>query len=181
MKRIIIGFAFLMLILGNVVSEDTNSGIIYGENWAFMFSTPEGYVWDNVSLQHEGIWALFYKEGQDEFYGSKHHLYINPIPKGNGYPSTLEELISWDISYFQKNDHDLKISYYTEMQLSDTQKVKIYSFDQDVRNYYMYFGYLTERNSSFIFVLISRTKEEREQTRKAYFDLIRNFRYFDIN
>jgi len=36
------------------------------------------------------------------------------------------------------------------MQLSDTQKVKIYSFDQEVRNYYMYFGYLTERNSSFI-------------------------------
>jgi len=67
------------------------------------------------------------------------------------------------------------------MQLSDTQKVKIYSFDQEVRNYYMYFGYLTERNSSFIFVLIARTKEEREQTQKAYFDLIRNFKYFDIN
>jgi len=75
-EKIVVGFAFLMLILGNVVSEDTNSGIIYGENWAFMFSAPEGYVWDNVSLQHEGIWALFYKEEQDEFYGSKHHYIL---------------------------------------------------------------------------------------------------------
>jgi len=179
MKRIIIGIVLFVLLIGNAVSDDEDSGIIYGKNWAFMFSVPDGYIWDNVSLQQHGIWALFYKADQEIFYGNKHHLYINPIQKGDGYPETTDELINWDISYYKQNDPALKVSFYTEKKITDGHIVKIYSFDQKLRSYYMYYGYLTENNSSFIFVLIARSQKERKEKQQAYFDLIQSFKYLD--
>lgn len=177
MKKAILVILLLMLSLPAVFCQ--NGGIIYGDTWAYTIMAPDGFVWDTTSLQSQGIWGLFYKAGQGKYYGNKLNMYINPVRKGDGYPTEQDSLIKWDTDYFKANNPGLVITYYKDFELGDGKTAKAYYYDDDGRKYYMTYAYITEENASFIFVLIARSKDERTQNEDAYAKLLKSFIYIN--
>ena len=135
--------------------------------------------WDSTSLQKEFIWGLFYKEDQSQYEGNKLNMYINPVRKGDGYPTNVDELIKWDTDHFKSKNPALIVTYYRDLPLGDRNSAKVYQFDDSTRGYYMLYGYTTESNCSFVFVLIARSKQERADCEKAYAELLSSFIYIE--
>lgn len=176
-KTVLVLLALLML--GTVSAEVMRAGIILGSSWAYAIAAPDGYIWDNETLQPYGITGLFYPDHQPGYEGSKHNMYINPVEKREGYPATLNELISWDIAFFTERNPGLRIEKHGEIQLEGDRSVPVYAFTDNDRGYYMLHAYSVEDKASFMFVLIARSVKERTQCEPAYHDLIRSFRYIN--
>jgi len=144
-----------------------------------MIIAPDGFIWDSTSLQSQGIWGLFYKDNQGKYYANRLNMYINPVRKGNGYPTDLESLIKWDTDFFKANNPSLVITYYKDFELGNGNKAKGFYFDDENRKYYMIYSYITEENASFVFVLIARSKEERVDYEESYINLLKTFTYMN--
>jgi len=169
----------LFLILGIFPLAGQNSGIIYGDNWSYLIMAPDGFQWDSTTLQSQGIWGLFYKTDQAKYNGNKLNMYINPVVKGNGYPSTIDELIQWDTDFYKKNNPSLVITYYKDFELGDSKKARGYYFDDKQKGYYLLFSYITEEKASFVFVMSARSIEERIENENAYAELLKSFIYIN--
>ena len=169
--------ALLVLCSFPAVAQD--DGIIYGPDWAYLISAPAGFKMDNRSLQRQGIWGLFYKVDQPEYRADVLNMYINPVKKGGDYPTDLESLIAWDVDFFKERNPGLVVTYYKDIELGDMSACKVYSFDDESRQYFMLSGYATKTNASFVFVLIARSREERAGNEGAYEELLRSFVYLD--
>jgi hypothetical protein len=176
MKRIV---SIVLFVLFTIFIYSQDSGIIYGPDWSYLIQAPEGFKWDNNSLQKQGIWGLFYKADQVSYKGSLLNMYINPVRKGGDYPTDLDALIKWDTEFYKQNNPGLVISYYKDFELGDHSIAKVYYFDDEKRKYNMFFGYVTEQNASFVFVLSARSIEERSNYEKAYSDLLKSFIYMN--
>ncbi len=63
MKKQLLVLALLMIILKIFSQEDMQTGIIYGKNFAYSLTSPEGWILDNKSGVKQGLYAVFYKKG----------------------------------------------------------------------------------------------------------------------
>jgi len=178
MRRIICACLVFCLCIP-FFADEAKGGFIYGNNWSYMISAPAGYTWDSTSLQQNGIWGLFWETKLGKYIPQKHNMFINPVMKGNGYPSDLESLIKWDIDYYKENTPGLIVEYYKDIVLGDKQKAKAYIYNDKNRNYYSISAYVCEKNASFVFVLVDRSIEDRKKHEKAFEELLSSFIYMN--
>jgi len=64
MKKVLIILILLsckMMVSGQ---DNMNTGIIYGTDHAYSLTAPEGWVLDNSSGVVQGLYAVFYKQGE---------------------------------------------------------------------------------------------------------------------
>ncbi len=170
---------FVLLAFGTISAEGIKAGIILGSSWAYAIAAPAGYLWDNESLASYGITGLFYPEHQKKYEGSKHNMYINPVEKREGYPTTLSELVSWDISFFTERNPSLHISHHGEIRMEGDNIIPVYAFTDSERGFYMLHAYTIEEKASFMFVMIARSTKERTECEAAFHELVQSFRYLN--
>lgn len=179
MRKAFTLLSIILLSSGILFAQDGNSAIIYGPDWAYLIVAPDGYALDNRSLQKKGIWGLFYKMDQSSYQADKLHICIKPFQKGGEYPDTVDSLIRWDLGSALENIPGLVATYYKDIELGDFTSCKVFKVDDDDRKNYLLQGYVTEKRASFVFVLMARSKEEREQNEKPYTELLASFVYME--
>ena len=55
---------FTLLIYPVYPQDSTKSGIVYGDNWAYVAQAPSGWIMDMDTLASDDIYGLFYEEGK---------------------------------------------------------------------------------------------------------------------
>ena len=163
-------FAFL------AIAQSQGGGLIEGDKWAFLISAPMGWIWDSKSLHWQGVSGLFYKAG-DTYSPTKLHIYVCPSPKKADGPATLEEFIETDQATFMKPNPGTLVKdlepFSPGMEYSFVQK----DFDDSNENYYQSIAYYEGKDAYFVFVLSSRSAEERDRERTAFHELLASFTY----
>jgi len=105
MKSKTILIILLTFFLNSVFAQENNkSGIIYGQNYAFIVKAPVGWIIDSDSLSQQGIFGLFYEEGKK--FGSQNNtpiIYIVSFPINNASDDALIKFAQEDINEYITN------------------------------------------------------------------------------
>ena len=97
MKKLIVTLFLLILPILILFSQsESTGGIIYGDNWACITSAPDGWIMDQESMAHYGIYALFYEKGK-KFGFPTPIIYISPTRLKNNSDDALLEFITVDL------------------------------------------------------------------------------------
>jgi hypothetical protein len=169
---------FCVLVLSALLAfaQDRKGGLIEGDTWAFLVSAPEGWVWDSSSLRHKGIWGLFYKTGA-KFSPSRLHIYINPVPKKPGGPTTLGEFIVADESGYMKSNPGNRVVDRPPYSPGLDYEFALRDFDDRTEGFYQALAYYEGEDAFLIFVLFCRSARERDRERPAFQELLDSFTY----
>lgn len=107
--------------------HDSESGILYGDNFAYMIAAPKGWVMDSEAGHGEGLSVVFYRKGETWQKGSA-TMYVNVIARKKGLKA--KEVIADDIATFQKRHPDIKVTQDTTLQIGDKRSAITYIFRQ---------------------------------------------------
>jgi hypothetical protein len=156
--------------------ENAKGGLIYGDSWAILVSAPELWVWDSVTLRHQGIWGLFYKEGT-HYSPSALHIYISPTQKSADGPGDLAEFMKEDEATFMDSDAHVGVKDLSSYSPGLNYRYAMKDFDDADNCYYEAIAYYEGDKAFFVFVLSCRTPEERDRERGALLELLDSFTY----
>jgi len=171
MKRALLLYAFLFLSF-SCLAQGNNRGIVQGKDWAYLFTTPTGWIWDSQSLVKQNIHGLFYKKGE-KYNPQKLHIYINPVALPEN--TTLQELISRDIAGFKSEYNDIHYDVDHKKTLKSGKAVDIYFLNDGKSKYFQSICFVPFKKLVFIFVLSARSIEERRENITYYYELLDSF------
>ncbi len=173
----------LMLLVGTAISQnkipvkadssEANSGIIYGDQHAFMLAAPKGWVLDNSSGVSQGLHAVFYPRG-----GSWEHspsvMYANTASKKVKGNETLNKLIAYDVGQYRRNHKSIKIVDAPDISLSNkkTAVVKYFYFSNAEA-----VAYIDEEKTVVLIVLSSNSSDEFQNSLPAFRKLVESYTF----
>lgn len=88
--------------------DDMKTGVIYGDNHAYSLTAPSGWVLDNKSGVNQGLFAVFYRQGES-WKNAQTVMYTNTASLGDKAHNTLEQLIKYDLDNFKRQYSDIQI------------------------------------------------------------------------
>lgn len=177
MKRV-----WLALVLGALsvlaFAQNDEGAVVEGPSWAFLAASPTGWVRDAKSLKHQGIEALFYKEGR-QFSTSDLYLYISPFPKQRESAENLAAFIEKDRTWFIDSSSNLSVKVLPDYDPGLGYSFPLREMDDPANGYYQEVAYYEGKEAYFIFVLSCRSPEQRQAEKPALFQLLSSFTYLD--
>ena len=117
----------LILVLFELISfgqENMKTGIVYGKNHAFSLTAPDGWVLDNRSGVKQGLYAVFYREGES-WTGAETVMYANTASLKNRAHRTIDQLIKYDLDDFKDSYPDIKITDGKDIPIDDSLFAKV--------------------------------------------------------
>jgi hypothetical protein len=176
MKRSLLILTLLSITLILLSQEKMNTGIIYGRNCVFMLGAPDGWVLDNKSGVNQGLYAVFYRNGES-WKDAKTVMYTN-IASFIGTPdSTLDLLIKYDHSNFKKNYSDILITDEKDIAINDKLAAKISYLSGKSYGNFEAIAYINTPKSCVMIVLSSRTKQDFNNSISAFEKLLKSYTF----
>ena len=177
MKKFLIVLFLISLTLTAFGQKDMNSGIIYGNNYSFGLTAPNGWVLDNESGISQGLNVVFYKKG--ESWGKAETvMYANTSSLEVEAHRTLDQLIKYDISDFKSNYSDIVITDGKDILTKDSVKAKIKYLSGNSYGNFEAMAYLDGGKIGVMIIMSSRTKEGFDNSLTAFEDLVRSYFFF---
>jgi hypothetical protein len=105
----------------------SQSGILYGKEFAYALSAPPGWVMDDATGRAQGMSAVFYRRGESWDKGDA-VMYANVAAKVKGQDDTLEKVIKYDIEQTKKNNPDTTAQRVQPLPTKDGRKAVTYAF-----------------------------------------------------
>ena len=150
------------------------TGIIYGSNYAYSLTAPEGWVLDNTSGVQNGLNAVFYKKG-GSWAKSVAIMYTNTASLEDNAHRSLDLLIKYDVNEFMKNYPDMQITNGRDIFLRDNKIAKVkYLYGKTYKNYEAV-AYIDAGKTCIMIVLSSRNKDEYEKSLKAFESVVKSY------
>ena len=159
--------------------KSIGTGIIYGQNHAYMLTAPKDWVMDNQSGVSQGIHAVFYPKGSSWNKGIV-VMYTNVMAKANEKQS-LQDLIDQDIRGFKQNSPNLKIEDGETLTLEKGKSAVVKKFSNDANGNYESVAYISESKVAVIIVLTSRSKKDYEASLSAFRELVASYLFVTDN
>lgn len=154
--------------------KNMNSGIIYGKNFAYSLTAPDGWVLDNTSGVRDGFDAVFYKKG-GSWSKSLAVMYTNTASLEVKAHQSLDLLIKYDNDDFIKNYPDILITNGEDIVLRDGNLAKVkYLYGKSYKNYEAV-AYIDAGKTCILIVLSSRSKDEYESSLTAFVNLVKSY------
>lgn len=154
--------------------EDINTGMIYGEGYAYVLTAPKGWVLDNQSGISQGFHAVFYPAGSSWENGAV-VCYTNAVPLEIN--ETIDDVIKSDIDKFKKNSPDLKVEQKGLIFIDLDKKAKVAYFAGDVNNNYEAIAYIPEEKAIILVGLSAKTKEGFSSSLTAFQALVKSYSF----
>jgi len=178
MKRLLIYF-FTFFCIFPLFSEEINSGIIYGDNWACLTIAPEGWIMDQESMAHNNIYALFYERGK-KFKFPTPIIYMNTTKLRAATDEALQEFIDYAIQRFSRPGTEISILEKNFPKLNAIYKMKyhVYSIIND-RGQFEIIIYMRYKDTCFFLVLNAPTKETLNELYPKMEEIIDNIAFLD--
>lgn len=158
--------------LSNV--KESNAGIVYGKNHAFIIKAPEGWILDNSSGVNQGLHAVFYPKGGSWKY-SPTVMYANTASKDVKGNETLEQLMSFDSTQFKAHSETITIEDVSSFYTDKNKEVKIRYFIDKSIPFYEATAYIDEEKIVALLVLSSRDEKEFNNSNSKFIELIKSY------
>lgn len=173
--KLLVLFLFSFAYSKTTDSTDTNAGIVYGGNHAFIVQAPAGWVLDNSSGINQGLHAVFYPKG-GSWERSPVVMYANGIDIDSS--ETLDSFIDGDIMKF-KNDHSgIKIEEIESIIIGEgARTAKAFKFNGGAYPSFEAVAYIKESKNISIFVISSRNKDGLKINYPKFVELVKNYKY----
>lgn len=176
MRKLMFFLSFLTISLLSFSQEEPKTGIIYGKNFVFSLTAPDGWVLDNKSGVRQGLQAVFYKKGES-WSNAATIMYANAASLEDSAHLNLDRLIKYDIDNFIKQYPDLNIIDGNNILIKDglTAKIK-YLSGRSYRNFEA-IAYVDATQNGIMIVMSSRTKEGFDSSLNAFENLVKSYLY----
>jgi hypothetical protein len=172
MKKLLFILYFLTISISIFSQEELNTGIIYGENFVFSLTAPDGWVLDNKSGARQGLQAVFYRKGES-WNNATTVMYANAASLENDAHKNLDQLIKYDMDSFKKQYSDLNITDGDAIFLKTggTANIKYLSGNFEA------IAYVDAVKNEIMIVMSSRTKEAFDSSKSAFEILVKSDLY----
>ncbi len=175
LKSLILMIALLLPcpVLGSVTEGGT--GMLFGDNHAFSFTAPKGWVLDNQSGVRQGLHMVFYPLGQS-WSGSPVMAYGRSVSKDSRL-RTIEGHVKVTVDQFHRSGSpNYRAEAKDRVSLNDGKTVHVYFFQGDRWGNYEAVGYVEEPETINFLVYNARNKEEFEKHLLAFRFMIATYR-----
>jgi hypothetical protein len=174
-----ISFVLIVLIANKIFPEDNKSGIVYGDNWAYIVIAPDGWTMDSNSLFEQGIYGLFYEEGKK--LGTQYNtpiIYIVQFPLNTATDDELNKFAESDINNYIANGSKVeKIDGFYK----NTSNLYI-TYNVDLPNgRYECFVFTRYKALCLIIILNANSKQERDKLFPKMIEVINSISFMDKN
>ncbi len=152
-------------------SLGAETGIVYGDNHAYMVRAPGGWVLDNQSGIAQGQHAVFYPRGGD-WANSPAVMYVNSASKAGDDIENVEALIKIDTIGFRSEFPDAIFYDTTAIETKDEKIAKVVCFEY---TNFESVAYIEEPESISILVLTARDKESFKDAFPSFLELVKSY------
>ena len=153
-------------------AEDKNTGLVFGKDYAFAVTAPDGWVLDTESGIQQGLHAVFYPTGSS-WKESQAVMYVNAAAK----PDTLDKFVEGDVANFRKGSPRLKVSDEEPLTVEGKQRVVAKRFVEDQLGNFEAVAYVEESKVVVTLVLSARTQGEFDAALPAFRRLVSSYRF----
>jgi hypothetical protein len=164
------------LALAQPAPESMNSGIVYGENYAFVLSAPAGWVLDNESGAKQGLDAVFYPEGSS-WRESGAVMYANVVQKTEDRDSTLAKVLASDEARFRSDSPGLVIQTAAAVATGDGKQAVIRHFSGSSLGNWEAVAYIDEEKVVSMLVLSCREEALFKKSLPSFEKLVASYRF----
>jgi hypothetical protein len=174
MKKLLTLLVFF--VIGQIIfgQDDLKSGIIYGDNHAFMLTAPDGWVLDNKSGIKQGLYAVFYKQGES-WEKAMTVMYTNTASLEDSSQNTIDKLITYDTNNFRRQYPDLNISVGKDIFIKPGLIAKVNYLSGISYGNYEAIAYIDAWKTGVMIVLSSRDKNGFQDSLVAFENLVKSY------
>ncbi len=105
--------------------QNSQSGILYGSNFAYAISAPKGWIMDETAGKPQGLSVVFYRKGESWTKG-KAVMYVNVNDRKQGL--TSKKAIAYDIGASKKANPKSSVTQGETLRTRDNRKAVTYIF-----------------------------------------------------
>jgi len=157
-------------------STSANSGVVYGQDHAFILTAPSGWLLDNSSGVSQGLHAVFYPKGSTWEKGTA-VMYANTAHKSVQGNETIKKLIAFDTGRFKSQSSQTTVSQADTILTGDKKKAIVKHISDAKHKNYEAVAYIDESKTVVILVLTSRTLKEFEISLPKFTELVSSYRF----
>ena len=153
--------------------QDSNSGLVYGENFSFWITAPKGWILDNESGKDQGLTVVFYPQGSS-WKDSIAVMYANTSVKERPH-QTLDDYIQGDLEKFKTESKNLAVHDSGSLETKDHKRAVIRVLSGDAYGNFESIAYIEEPQIFVMLVLTSKDKPNWEKSRGAFNELVKSY------
>jgi hypothetical protein len=171
--------AWLILLPSMALAEITEEGggILFGDDHAFSFQAPPGWVLDSESGAKQGLHAVFYRVGQT-WEQATTIAYARAATKDEVIRD-IPSLVRFNVDRFhQSGSPNYEAKFVKTIPIPEgNRKAHIYYFEGDSWGNYEAAGYVEETKTINFVILSSKTKESFKAALPSFEALITSYLY----
>lgn len=161
-------FAVIFGFLSLAAHADNECTIVYGNDWAFLFTTPE--KWSSAChLEGQAGVAVALWPKNSTWKNSPAVMYIN-VSRKNGF--SLEQFTEDELTRFRTESPGLKVQVSEPIPLKNHGQALVRELANDQYGNHELVAYANAGKVYLIFVLTSRNKEAFDQFHSAFKELV---------
>lgn len=160
--------------------DDMQTGIIYGPTHAFSLTAPQGWVLDNKAGVNQGIYAVFYKEGES-WNKAETVMYANTTSLEKKAHSSLDELINYDLDRFKRNYLDIEIRDGADIEINEQTIAKVKYLSGESYGNFEAIAYIDAGKTGVMIVLSSRSQEGFDNNLDNFRQLVKSYVFISDN
>ena len=178
-----VGLSILSVFLGvgmYAQGKEGSAGILYGEDHAFAFEAPKGWVLDTRSGVDQGLQAVLYPVGQT-WQGSPVMAYPRARTR-TGKVKTADQAVHSTLSEFRTNGspHSKAIKM-ALIKIDVGRTAQVYYYTGDKWGNYEAAAYIEEPKTINFFIMSAKNKQIFEKSLPAYRSLVKSYIYLGDN
>lgn len=154
--------------------DDKNVGILYGENFVYSVTAPQGWVLDNQSGSELGVDAVFYPKNSS-WSDTKVFFYPNVTTKKKG--DSLTSFIQYDVANYRNKRKTKSIADGTPITVRSGKTVPVKYFLGDMNGNYEACAYVDEKNVVVFLVISSKEEKLFRQSLPAFTQWVASYEY----
>lgn len=174
MKKLLIILILLSCKLMLSGQDNINTGIIYGTDHAYSLTAPEGWVLDNSSGVVQGLYAVFYKQGES-WDKAETVMYTNTASLKDKAHKTLDQLIKYDLDNFKKEYSDILIIDAPDIVIKENVIAKVKYLSGKSYGNYESIAYINAGKTGVMIVMSARTKQGFDDSLIAFESLVKSY------
>lgn len=152
---------------GAIADINNNTGMLFGNNHAFYFTAPIGWVLDNQSGVGQDLHMVFYPQGET-WAGSPVIAYGKSVSKGAGLQSVKDQVNRTVNDFHFQGSPNYRATMKDSVALPNGKQIAIYYFEGDQWGNYEAAGYIEEEETINFLVFNARSKKDFDKHIDAF-------------
>jgi hypothetical protein len=176
MYKIMLFCLIFCLFNGLAIADlDENTGMLFGDNYAFYFTAPQGWELDKQSGVGQGLHMVFYPQGET-FADSPVIAYARSVSKGPGLQSVKDKVVRTVNEFHSQGSPNYKAEMKDSVSLPHGKQIAIYYFEGDQWGNYEAAGYIEEEETINFLVFNARSKKDFDRHTDAFKKILLSYK-----